>query len=211
MGSTTNERQTGAAAEQAGCDVLVRRGVAVPMRDGVVLRADVYAPADGRPRPALLQRTPYDRTDSGVAIETMGIEPLRAAEAGFATVIQDVRGRFASEGDFDPYAQELNDGEDTVAWVAAQPFCDGRVAMYGASYVGATQLLAAVRAPAALTAVAPTITGAEYWDGWSYQGGALSLGFLANWAILYLAPVEAARRAWRRGRAGRRSWRASRR
>lgn len=184
------------AESRAACDVLVRRGVAVPMRDGVVLRADVWAPADGRPRPGLLQRTPYDRTDTALTVG-MGMEPLKAAAAGFVTVIQDVRGCHGSDGEFVPFAQELDDGEDTVAWLAAQPFCDGRVAMYGASYVGATQLLAAVRAPAALFAAAPAITGAEYWEGWCYQGGALSFGFLAHWAFLIFAPDAAARLASR--------------
>lgn len=184
-----------AAAEPPAVEVVVRRGVAVPMRDGVVLRADVWGPADGRPRPALLQRTPYDRTDSGAAIAAMRLEPLRAAQAGFVTVIQDVRGRYGSDGTFDPFAQELDDGEDTIAWLAAQPFCDGRVMTYGASYVGATQLLAAVRAPSALVAAAPAITSAEYWEGWAYQGGALSAGFLAQWTFRSLAPDAAVRLA----------------
>jgi len=185
-------------------DVLVRRGVAVPMRDGVVLRADVWAPADGRPRPALLQRTPYDRTHLDDVVGTMGLDPLRAADAGFATVVQDVRGRYGSEGSFEPYVQELDDGEDTVAWVAAQPFCDGRVAMYGVSYGGSSQLLAAVRAPAALAAIAPSIAGAEFWEGRSYQGGALHLGFLAYWTVEALAPDGVARLARRDPAAARR-------
>ncbi|HST40635.1 MAG TPA: CocE/NonD family hydrolase [Conexibacter sp.] len=176
-------------------DVVVRRGVAVPMRDGAVLRADVWTAAgdDARPRPALLQRTPYDRTDSGAAVAGAALEPLRAVERGFAVVIQDVRGRFASEGAFTPFAQEGDDGEDTLAWVAAQPWCDGRVCMYGGSYVGATQLLAAVRVPPSLAAVAPQLTAAEYWEGWTHQGGAFQLGFLGFWTLGWLAPDALAR------------------
>ncbi|MDW5593894.1 CocE/NonD family hydrolase [Conexibacter stalactiti] len=176
-------------------DVVVRRGVAVPMRDGAVLRADVWTARDDAPRPALLQRTPYDRTDSGAAVVGAALEPLRAVARGFAVVIQDVRGRFASEGTFTPFAQEGDDGEDTLAWVAAQPWCDGRVCMYGGSYVGATQLLAAVRVPPSLAAVAPQLTAAEYWEGWTHQGGAFQLGFLGFWTLGWLAPDALARLA----------------
>jgi uncharacterized protein len=178
-------------------EAAVRRGVAVPMRDGVVLRADLWTARDGAPRPALLQRTPYDRTDSGAAIAGAALEPLRAVARGFAVVIQDVRGRHGSDGRFDPFAQEGDDGEDTLAWIAAQPWCDGRVCMYGGSYVGATQLLAAVRAPAALAAVAPQMTAAEYWEGWTHHGGAFQLGFLGFWTLGWLASAELERLAAR--------------
>lgn len=172
-------------------DLLTRRGVAVPMRDGVRLRADLYLPADdAAPRPALLQRTPYDRTSSLAALATPGLEPAAAIDRGFAVVIQDVRGCFASDGDFRPFEQEGEDGEDTIAWVAAQPWCDGRVVTWGASYVGATQLLAAVRSPPALKAAMPWMTTDDYWDGWTYRGGALAHGFVVRWLLNALASNE---------------------
>jgi putative CocE/NonD family hydrolase len=125
-----------------GRDVIVRRDVEVPMSDGVLLRADLWLPASGGPVPVLLQRLPYDKSSSFMAQHIIGLEILRAVDAGFAVVVQDTRGRFASDGDFEPFRHETADGRDTVAWVRDQDFCDGNVFMYGASYIGATQLLA---------------------------------------------------------------------
>ena len=170
--------------------LLLERDVAMPMRDGVVLRADVWRPDTDARVPVLLQRTPYDKALWLLAHAP--IEPGRAGEAGYAVVIQDVRGRFASDGSFEPFRQELADGVDSVAWAASQPWADGWVATYGASYVGATQLLAAVGAPPALGASVPWVTASEYYEGWTYQGGALQLGVALMWAV-GLAGGEAAR------------------
>lgn len=171
----------------------LERGVAISMRDGVVLRADVLTPGGAGPWPTLLQRLPYDRSSSFQAQHIAGLEAVRAVDAGFAVVIQDTRGRFASGGGFTPFVHEAADGEDTIAWLREQPFCDGTVGMYGASYVGATQLLAATRAPEGLRAIAPQLTGADYRDGWTYRGGALQLGFVLLWILESLAPVDLAR------------------
>lgn len=153
--------------------------LAVPMRDGTVLRADVYLPDDPEPVPALLSRTPYDRTRRVTA--AAAIDPERATAAGFALVCQDVRGRYASEGDFYPFATEGPDGFDSVEWVAAQPWCSGAVAMAGRSYAAATQWLAAAQRPEALRAIVPVVTGSDTYDGWVYQGGAFQLGFNLFW------------------------------
>jgi putative CocE/NonD family hydrolase len=172
-------------------DVSIERDVPVPLPDGTTLRADLWRPADGRPAPVLLQRTPYDK---GFALVVQaGLDPARAVAAGYAVVVQDVRGRYASEGDFEPFANEAADGAATIAWVAEQPFCDGRVATYGGSYVGATQLLAAVERPPALRAMLPHVTSADYHDGWTTEGGAFQLGFALRWA-LSLAAGELERR-----------------
>jgi hypothetical protein len=173
--------------------VIVERDVWVPMRDGVRLQADVWRPAGAGRFPALLQRTPYNRADSFAVVVSAGIEPLRAVAAGYVVVIQDTRGRFGSEGDFTPFFDEGDDGVDTIEWLAAQPYCNGDVGMYGASYYAATQLLAAVRRPPALKAIAPQATASDYHDTWTYYGGALELGFSLYWA-LGLAAAEAARR-----------------
>lgn len=114
--------------------MIVDRGVAVPMRDSVVLRADVYRPDVAAPVPAVLARTPYDR--SFALTPPAALDPERATEAGFAVVCQDVRGRYDSEGEFYPFVSEGDDGHDSVEWVAAQPWCDGAVAMAGRSYTG---------------------------------------------------------------------------
>ncbi len=159
------------------------RDVPITMRDGVCLRADVWFPDDGKRHPAILQRLPYDKSNSFITAYLFGLEPLRAAAAGYAVVVQDTRGCHGSAGRFLPFQQEGADGVDTIAWVTKQPFSDGRVCMNGSSYVGATQLLAAVEAPVALSAIAPGMTGSEYYDGWLYQGGVLQLGFALHWAL----------------------------
>jgi len=92
-----------------------------------------------------------------------------------------VRGVHDSAGAFDPFVNEAADGHDTIAWVAAQPWCTGAVGMAGRSYVGATQWLAAAEQPPALRAIAPVVTGSDYFHGWVYQGGAFQLGFNLFW------------------------------
>jgi putative CocE/NonD family hydrolase len=179
---------TGASGSHA---IALERGVPVRMRDGTVLAADVWRPAGPGRHPVLLQRTPYDKALGLIAHAP--IDPARAVEAGYAVVIQDVRGRFASEGRFDPFRQEVADGADTIAWTISQPWSSGWVAMYGSSYVGATQLLAARGTPPGLQAIAPFVTGSEYYEGWTYQGGAFQLGFALMWARGFAA-TELARR-----------------
>jgi hypothetical protein len=145
------------------------------MRDGVALVADVYRPdAEGR-FATLLQRTPYDRKGGGGQAQDL-------AAAGYVVVLQDTRGRFDSEGEFYPFRNESDDGFDSVAWAAALPYSNGRVGMFGGSYVGATQMLAAASKPPQLMAIFPYVTASEYYEGWTYQGGALMRWFASSWA-----------------------------
>lgn len=171
--------------------MIFERNVAVPMRDGTILRADVYLPDAIGPFPALLQRTPYDKSYLPVILT---LDPLRAAGEGYAVIVQDTRGRYASDGDFYPFRAEADDGYDSVEWVAARPWCNGKVGMLGASYAGADQLHAAQARPPHLAAIAPWITGSDYHEGWTYQGGAFCLGFNLNWALTRLAPDVLRRR-----------------
>jgi len=159
----------------------VERDVPVPMRDGTILRADIYRPEAATRTAALLMRTPYGKAPSVSVVEG---DPLRLAEAGYAVVEQDTRGRFASAGTFAPFRDEGLDGYDTVEWVASQPWCSGQVGMFGSSYLGATQWLAATEAPPHLTAINPQITAADYHEGWIYQGGAFALGFALSWSLM---------------------------
>lgn len=161
------------------------------MRDGTVLKADVYRPDTGAPVPAIVIRTPYDR--SHPLVPAAALDPERAMEAGFAVVCQDSRGRFASEGRFYPFEDDPSDGYDTVEWAAAQPWCDGAVGMAGRSYSGAAQWLAAAAQPPHLQALFPVCIGSDFFDRWLYQGGAFQLGFNLFWALLVAAPKEAAR------------------
>ncbi|MBM3941023.1 MAG: CocE/NonD family hydrolase, partial [SAR202 cluster bacterium] len=109
--------------------------------------------------------------------------PLFLAQQGYAVVSQDVRGRYDSPGTFNPFFQEFNDGNDTIVWCVAQPWSNGKVGTYGASYVGATQWLAAATQPPGLACMVPTVTGDDYYEGWTYQGGALQLGFIGSWSL----------------------------
>ena len=167
----------------------VETDLAVTMRDGTVLRADLYRPDGPGPYPVLLQRTPYDKTAPG---SMLSLDPLKSAKRGYATVIQDVRGRYASQGEFYAFRDEIDDGYDTVEWAAAQPWSSGKVGMYGASYVGATQWLAALSQPPHLTTIVPNVTASNYHEGWTYQGGAFELGFNVSWTVgqLTLANLE---------------------
>jgi putative CocE/NonD family hydrolase len=155
------------ACAQEMYNVVIDNNVAVKTRDGVNLRADVYRPkADGK-FPVILERTPYDKR-TGVAFG------LKAAAQGYVYIIQDCRGRFTSEGDWYPFKYESQDGYDTVEWAAALPYSSGKVGMFGGSYVGATQMLAAVAAPPHLVGIMPVVTASNYHAHWAYQGGAFS-------------------------------------
>ncbi len=161
--------------------ILIERQVAAPMRDGVVLRADVYHDPDRGPAPVLLLRTPYGKDGT----EARGFSPIDAVERGYTFVIQDCRGTWSSEGEFTPFLQEIDDGYDTVEWCAAQPWANGRVGMLGVSYMGATPWLASIAAPPSLQAIYAALTGSDYHDGWIYQGGAFYLGFVFGWAVQF--------------------------
>ena len=161
----------------------VETDVETPARDGTLLRADVYRPAGAGALPTLLRRTPYDKS---LAVRS-DADVLRLVRAGYAVVVQDVRGRYASEGRFEPFRTEAQDGADAIAWAAAQPWSSGAVGMVGASYEGIAQWLAASAAPPALRAIAPVVTSADPYDGWAYQGGAFELGFGLLWNAANLA------------------------
>jgi uncharacterized protein len=173
-----------AAQTEFQSPIEVESGVRAKMRDGVGLVADVYRPADHRKHSVLLVRTPYDR---GSESETC----RAAAQHGYICVAQDVRGRYGSAGDWYPFNNEAADGYDTVEWAAALPDSDGKVGMFGDSYVGATQWLAGMARPPHLVAIQPTLTSSNYHDGWVYQGGALELWFDQTWtSILALNTLE---------------------
>ena len=162
-----------AGAESYG--VTVEHNATAVMRDGTKLRADIYRPKAEGKFPVLLVRTPYDKTQE---LE-FGV---RAAARGYVVVAQDVRGRFQSEGDWYPFKNESQDGYDTVEWAAALPYANGKVGMFGGSYVGATQYLAAIARPPHLTGICPNVTASNYHDGWTYQGGAFEQWFNESWS-----------------------------
>ena len=152
--------------------ILIDRDVPIPMRDGTVLRADVVRDAQAGQTPTLLLRTPYLK-EGGF---NSAFAALDAVARGYAVVIEDCRGTGESDGELHPFLQEIDDGYDTVEWCAAQEWCDGRVGMYGMSYMGTTPWLAAIAAPPSLRAIATFMTGSDFLEGWTYEGGAFHLG-----------------------------------
>ena len=164
--------------------IKIETNLPATMRDGAVLYADVYRPDGPGPFPTVLQRTPYDKSGP---LATQMLDPLKVAQNGFALVIQDTRGRFTSEGEFYCFVDDIEDGYDTVEWAASQPWSNGRIGMVGASYVGATQWLAATTRPPHLVTLVPNVTASNYHDGWTYQGGAFELAFNVSWTLNQLA------------------------
>ena len=154
--------------------IIVERDVPVKMRDGVILRADIYRPNAEGMFPVILQRRYVDKR----TIVDFG---YTAAARGYVAIIQDIRGRFASGGEFYPFRDEANDGYDTVEWAAALPYSNGKVGMWGASYVGVSQMLTAMAHPPHLAGICPMVTGSNYHDGWIYQGGAFEQMFTESW------------------------------
>ena len=154
--------------------VIVQQNVPVKMRDGVTLRADVYRPDAAGKFPVLLERTPYNKANE---VETA----LKDAAHGYIVIIQDCRGRYASEGEWYPFKHESADGYDMVEWAAALPYSDGKVGTFGGSYVGATQMLEAIAHPPHLAGIFPIVTASNYHANWTYQGGALTQWFDESW------------------------------
>jgi putative CocE/NonD family hydrolase len=151
------------------------------MRDGTLLRANIYRPAGEGRWPVLLTRLPYGKD---LPLGGSVLDPVQAARRGYVVIVQDTRGRLASDGDWYPFRSEADDGVDTIAWAADLPFSDGQVGMYGASYFGYTQWSAAVEQPPALKAMVPFITWADPLNGLVYRGGAFELGLGASWNLM---------------------------
>src|SRR4051812_24188569 len=156
--------------------------VAVPMRDGVVLRAEVLRPRDNGKFPVLVYRTPYGKSDALKEYSTFE----HALERGYAVIVQDVRGRYRSDGDFVPYQHEGHDGYDTIEWAAAQPWSNGKVGTFGLSYPGAVQWLAAVEGPPHLKAMVPAMTFSSH-RNFFYAGGTFDMSWI-DWIWNDIAP-----------------------
>jgi len=177
-----------AMVEEAGLskpqyETIHEKNVAMPMRDGTLLRANITRPKAAGPFPAIVERTPYNK--EGGSENSVGA-PEFFAQRGYVVIIQDVRGRFASDGEFYPFRDDgagLNrDGYDTVEWIAAQPWCDGHVGSFGGSYSGATQYRNALSRPPHLDAMFVRESSANYCREWVYRDGAFELGFSLSWA-----------------------------
>jgi uncharacterized protein len=166
-------------------EVTLQRNVPALMRDGTTLMANVYRPAAEGEYPVLLSRTPYGKD---LPTDTTYLDPVRAARRGYVVVIQDVRGRYASEGKFTPFVHEFEDGYDTVEWAAKLPGTNGTLGMFGLSYLGKVQWHAAVMRPPSLKSMAPGQTWGNHLNGVQMRGGAQEVGLMQYWAQTALAP-----------------------
>ncbi len=169
----------------AFAQAVVTLHVKVPMRDGVSLCTNIFRPAAAGRFPVALQRTPYRK----VSQITPGLRAF--LDRGYAVVTQDVRGRYDSQGSFNQFTQEKHDGEDTLAWIARQPWSHGRAGMFGGSYVGIAQWRTALAAPPSLKAIAPAVSGGdEYFDRYYSRGGAFRLGHRLRWLAENYKPPQ---------------------
>jgi len=161
--------------------MLIEKNVAMATRDGVTLRADVYRPEGSGRFPVLLSRLPYDKN---LRRRPGDIDVF--VERGYVVIMQDTRGRFASDGDeYYPLVWEAQDGYDAVEWAAGLPYSDGQVGTMGQSYLGATQYLLAPTRPPHLRASFPASAPADFHQCWVYHsGGAFELGWQVPYAIL---------------------------
>jgi putative CocE/NonD family hydrolase len=166
------------AADEDSVPVIREFGLLATMRDGVRLSTDVYRPDVAEQVPAILVRTPYTRTTA---------QHFKAGQSwasmGYAYIVQDVRGRGDSEGNFNPLAQETNDGFDSQSWAAGQPWSNGKVGTTGGSYLGWTQMLPASLNNPALKAMIPMVTPPDPGGYWPQRDGAVALALL-EWALV---------------------------
>lgn len=166
--------------------VVIERDVMVAARDGIKMATDVYRPEGEGPFPTLVFRVRGGRSSAfitGVLI----LNPLEAVRRGYAVVIQEVRGRAASEARWHPFVHEREDGEDCLRWVLEQPWCDGRLGSYGTAYSAETALAMAALGREELKALVVLGTGADYHDGWVYTSGAFELGWNVYWSYMTLS------------------------
>ncbi len=168
-------------AMQMGQQITADFDVPARMRDGVILRANVYRPVGEGQWPVLLTRLPYGKD---LPISSSMMDPAQVARRGYVVIVQDTRGRSMSEGEWDPMRREILDGEDTVAWAAQLPYSNGDVGMYGISYFGFTQWATAIRHPPALKAMIPVMTWSDPLDGVLFRRGAFELGSAASWQMM---------------------------
>ena len=160
-------------------EIRIERYLAVPMRDGVKLYGDLYRPAREGKFPVLIVRTPYGLQRDGIH-ENL----IEFAQRGYAVLAQDVRGRYESEGKWEPFRAEGNDGYDTIEWAAKQPWSNGKIGLQGGSYLGHVQWRAASQSPPSLTTMFPAVASTNIYKNWLSHGGAFRLSFNYGWGVV---------------------------
>ena len=170
--------EAGHATQPITCGI----GIKVAMRDGTRLSTDVYRPLGPGPFPVVLVRTPYNKNDEA-EVDTA----VYFASRGYAVVIQDCRGRYDSEGEWDPFVNEPTDSYDTQTWCGIQPWSNGKVGTRGASYVALTQIISAPLRNPYLKAMAPNVGFSNLYHNWVYTGGAFQLAFNLRWGAVQMS------------------------
>jgi len=158
-------------------EVKVDANVMLPMRDGVKLATDIYHPVGVEKAPVILVRTPYKK-------EMSELQGRYYARRGYAFAIQDTRGRFSSQGQWEPFVNEAKDGYDTIEWLAAQPWSNGKVGMIGGSYLGWVQWFAASQHPPHLVTIIPNVSPPDPFHNMPYENGVLFLYGGLWWATI---------------------------
>jgi len=159
--------------------IRIDRYQAVPMRDGVRLYGDLYRPKREGKFPVLVVRTPY-----GVQRDGVHQNMIQFAQRGYAVLVQDVRGRYESEGKWEPFRSEGNDGYDTIEWAARQPWSNGNVGTQGGSYLGHVQWRAGTQSPPSLVTMFPAVASTNIYKNWLGHGGAFRLSFNFGWGVV---------------------------
>lgn len=159
---------------------VVKETKSMMTRDGIRLVSDIYYPQNQDNLPVLLMRQPYGRA---IASTVVYAHPRWYAQQGYMVVIQDVRGRGDSEGEFQLFESEIEDGYDTLEWVVNLPRSNGKVGMYGFSYQGMTQLYAVISQHSALKTICPAMIAYDLYSDWAYENGAFCLQLNLSWAI----------------------------
>ena len=166
------------------CTYTQQQDVPAAMRDGTILRANVFTPNEPGAYPVILLRLPYNKDTAQTYVYA---SPGFYASNCYIVVAQDMRGQYKSDGFFYTFIDETNDGYDTIEWAAGLPKSNGKVGMYGFSYPGAAQLLPASAQPPHLVTIIPAMTSSDYHDGWTYEGGALDQSFAEDWPLTTIA------------------------
>lgn len=168
---------------QPRCNVLVQRRIPIRMADGIKLYGDHFTPIGGGLYPTILIRTPYGR---GGPVGPTGLLhdfiAQRFAERGYNVFLQDVRGCYDSEGEFEPFLHEAEDGRATLKWIEEQPWFNGVLGMWGPSYLGYVQWAVAANAPLYIKAIMPMITGSDLVKS-SFRDGSLPIDMILRWII----------------------------
>ncbi|WP_380163049.1 CocE/NonD family hydrolase [Kroppenstedtia sanguinis] len=167
-------------------NVILEKNVPCILRDQIVLYADIYRPDQPGTFPVLLTRLPYSKDLP--MFSHRYLDPNRLVGEGYVVIIQDVRGRYQSEGEFHPFQGEAEDGYDTVEWAASLPYASGKVGMFGLSYYGFTQLMAATERPPHLGAIFPAMTLNDLRKGVLFHQGAYELGLWETWIVESMLP-----------------------